>query len=250
MIKEAIRFLKESLVDPSDRVVEFVDIDGIDRSFIVDENGRGHEVKSAIQLARSPLYINTLSGLVGYIKANLERKDNKFYLHVESEDSVTLTGLLDKQGEREKLVVANAITPDFEYGHFHDVEELIIALQSKFTKTKDRDILLKVIGNLKEENVKNTGDTGVAQAVTIKTGITNVGDVVVPNPVTLAPYRTFLEVDQPDSEFIFRMKDGPRGAIFEADGGAWRNEAIDNVRDYLDGELSIEIIDGKITIIA
>ncbi len=46
------------------------------------------------------------------------------------------------------------------------------------------------------------------------------------------------------------MKDGPRGAIFEADGGAWRNAAIANVRDYLSKELSEEVESGRITIIA
>lgn len=72
----------------------------------------------------------------------------------------------------------------------------------------------------------------------------------VPNPVELAPYRTFLEVEQPESQFIFRMKDGPRCAIFEADGGAWRNQAITNIREYLKNELFEEIDSNRITILA
>lgn len=111
-------------------------------------------------------------------------------------------------------------------------------------------MLLKVVGNVKEENVRETGDNGIAQAVTIKTGVASAADVLVPNPVSLAPYRTFLEVEQPASSFIFRMKDGPSGAIFEADGGAWRNQAIANVREYLATELESEIEKGRITIIA
>ena len=42
------------------------------------------------------------------------------------------------------------------------------------------------------------------------------------------------------------MKDGPRAAIFEADGGAWRNKAILSIKEYLKKELAelnnIEII--------
>ena len=60
-----------------------------------------------------------------------------------------------------------------------------------------------------------------------------VADVVVPNPVTLAPYRTFLEVEQPASKFIFRIKEGGQLALFEADGGAWQHEAILNIKNYL-----------------
>ena len=250
MIKEAIKYIKDSLIKPDERFVDIKDADGLNRTFVVDQNGLASEIKSSLRISNEPLVINTLTGLVDYIKANLERVAGSFYLHVENQERVTLTGLLKDDGSREELVVAHAITPAFDYSRFHEAEELIIALQSKFVTTNDRDLILKVIGNIKEENVRNTGDNGFSQAVTIKTGITSVGDVVVPNPVNLAPYRTFLEVEQPSSDFIFRMKDGPRGAIFEADGGMWRNKAITNVRDYLAVELKDEIESKRITIIA
>lgn len=79
-----------------------------------------------------------------------------------------------------------------------------------------------------------------AQKATVKTGVASKADAVVPNPVTLIPYRTFLEVQQPASDFIFRMKsaNGVQCAIFEADGGAWKNEAMDNIKEYLKNELA------------
>jgi len=60
----------------------------------------------------------------------------------------------------------------------------------------------------------------------------------VPNPVMLAPYRTFPEVEQPASPFVLRLKQGPEGgrpslALFEADGGKWQLEAVKRVRTYL-----------------
>lgn len=250
MIKEALQFLVNLSIKPSSRVVNIVDSNGNDRKFVIDSEGISREVKPVISRAYEALEINTLTGLIGYIKANLERSSSKFYLQVLDEKNVFLKGVLDSEGERETLVHVSAIVPKFSYGSFHDAEELIIAFQSKFTQTKDRDILLKVIGNVKEENVRTTGDTGIAQAVTIKTGVASANDVIVPNPVELAPYRTFLEVEQPTSNFIFRMKDGPRGAIFEADGGAWRNTAIHNICEFLAEELATEIDSGRITIIA
>lgn len=73
--------------------------------------------------------------------------------------------------------------------------------------------------------------------VTIKTGVASVAEAQVPNPVTLAPYRTFPEIEQVESKFIFRMKEGPRAAIFEADGGAWKNETMFLIKEYLKDEL-------------
>ncbi|WP_117161320.1 hypothetical protein [Paraliobacillus sp. X-1268] len=250
MLKEAIKFLQQLSIKPDERFVDVVDANGQDRHFSVDEDGRAYEIKPFVSRAESALKVNTLTGLVEYIKANLERNNQNLFLQVFDENNVVLKGVLDSEGERESLVMAKAIVPSFGYDHYYDSEEMIIAFQSKFKQTKDRDLLLKVIGNIQEENVRQTGDTGIAQAVTIKTGISSADDVQVPNPVRLAPYRTFLEVEQPVSDFIFRMKEGPRGAIFEADGGAWRNQAIVNVRDYLKEELEKEVKDGRITIIA
>ncbi|WP_217588781.1 hypothetical protein [Lentibacillus saliphilus] len=250
MLKEAIKFLFESGIEPHDRIVEFSDQDNKDRIFFVDDSGVGKEVKPTNNRANQALELNTLTGLVTYIKSKLERSESPLFLHVKNEKKVVLKGLLEFDGGREDLAVANAIVPEFDFDYFHDVESMNIAFQSKFTKTEDRNLLLKVIGSLKEDNVRHTGDDGVSQAVTIQTGVASADDVLVPNPVTLAPYRTFLEVDQPESDFVFRMKDGPRGAIFEADGGAWRNIAIANVRDYLAKELEAEISEKRITIIA
>lgn len=250
MLKEAIKFLVDLTIKPDERFVDVIDSDGVKRTFTIDGEGNSKEIRPAITRAAEPLNINTLTGLVEYVKANLERQHSQFFLQILDEKTVLLKGLLDSVGGRETLVVASAIVPKFEYGYFHKSEELIIAFQSKFTATNDRDLLLKVVGNVKEENVRETGDNGVSQAVTIKTGIASAADVLVPNPVTLAPYRTFLEVEQPTSNFVFRMKDGPIGAIFEADGGAWRNQAIKNVREYLTTELVAEIESGRITIIA
>src|SRR5690625_1470753 len=250
MIKEAIKYLQDTLISPKDRVVEFTDVDNNDRQFFIDDRGNATEIEEINTFSVNTLNVKTLTSLVDYIKSNESRPITENYLHIEDERTVSLFSGLDSKGYRERLITASAIVPRFEYEHFHDAEELIIALQSTFTKTGDRDLLLKVIGNIKEENVRNTGDTGFSQAVTIQTGVASADDVKVPNPVTLAPYRTFLEVEQPSSEFIFRMKDGPRGAIFEADGGAWRNAAIANVREYLAKELDADIEKGRITIIA
>ncbi len=63
----------------------------------------------------------------------------------------------------------------------------------------------------------------------------------VPNPVKLAPYRTFLEVLQPESDFIFRISEDRDGApIFKlvgADGGLWKYEAVNSIKSYLQSEL-------------
>lgn len=71
-------------------------------------------------------------------------------------------------------------------------------------------------------------------------------DTVLPNPVELAPFRTFIEVNQVVSPFIFRARTAKEDrsdsskvtdiefALFEADGGAWEIEAKQRIKEYLE----------------
>lgn len=193
------------------------------------------------------LQVSTLTGLVDYIKANIDQLKGKLLIQVKSYDEVRLYSPLTMDRNREVFIQAQAILPDnVRYENFMDTERFNIMLQSSFVDNDDKKIILKYTGLVQDEAVKTTGDDGVSQAVTIKTGVASVGQAVVPNPVILAPYRTFPEVEQPESKFIFRMKEGPRAALFEADGGAWRNKAIQSIKEYLHQALEhnhdIEII--------
>ena len=195
----------------------------------------------------SKLTVSTLTGLVDYIKTNVDHLEGKLLIQVKSPEEVALYSPLNADREREKYVSAEAILPNnVVYDRFLDTERFNIMLQSAFVDDEDKAKLLKYTALITDDTVKNFGDDGISQKVTVKTGVASVSDAVVPNPVTLAPYRTFPEVEQPESKFIFRMKEGPTAALFEADGGAWRNTAILGIKEYLKEALkdneNIEII--------
>ena len=164
-------------------------------------------------------------------------------IDVRSPEEVALYSRLDDNRDRETLVVVKARIPSFPFDSFMDQERFTINLQSKFIDdpATDRALILKFAGTVEAGTVAEYGDDGVTQKATVKTGIASKGDAIVPNPVKLRPYRTFLEVEQPASEFIFRMKqdkyDGINCAIFEADGGAWQMAATKAIKEYLQFEL-------------
>jgi hypothetical protein len=180
----------------------------------------------------------TLTSIVDYIKENVDStKDISLIVHVENYKKVSIKTELNGDRRRECLVSAQALIPNFITDRFMDAEKFNIMLQSSFVESDDRAKLLKVSGCIKEEAVKSIGDDGVSQAATIKTGVATVCDVKVPNPVILAPFRTFPEVEQPISKFIFRMQSGPECALYEADGGSWRNAAMESIKEYLERNL-------------
>ena len=134
--------------------------------------------------------------------------------------------------------------PRFDFNRFIQHEAFCIGLQSKFLPGDDRELLLKFAGTVESGTVAEYGDDGISQKATIKTGIASKGEALVPSPATLTPYRTFIEVPQPSSSFIFRMQDkhGVECALFEADGGAWEAAAMQNIKAFLEGAL--EGVDG------
>lgn len=193
------------------------------------------------ELRAEPIKMNTLTSLVDYLRADIDGLVAKMLVQVVSPTSVRVISALDADRKREELVQANASIPDFDYGRYIEQEKFIISLQSKFLPGDDRDLLLRFAGTVKDESITEYGDNGVSQKATIKTGVATVGDAIVPNPVTLRPFRTFVEVEQPESKFVFRMRQnegrGVECAVFEADGGAWKNKAMESVKEYLKEEL-------------
>ncbi len=186
--------------------------------------------------------MHTLTSLVDYIKSNIDVMDEKMIIEVTSPTKVCLYSPLDDNRNREYLVNVTARVPEFTFDTFMGQENFCIGLQSKFLDTADKALVLKFAGTVESGTVAQYGDDGVTQKATVKTGIASKGDAIVPNPVKLTPYRTFLEVEQPTSSFIFRMKadkyDGIACAVYEADGGAWKIEAAQKIKEYLQAELA------------
>lgn len=156
----------------------------------------------------------------------------------------------DEWAQRATEITASPVpTEAFPFGRFLPQEEFIIGVAAKFAETTDKAYVIDIASSLTATGTKQAEDDGLAQKVTVKRGMTIPSEKIVKNRVTLAPFRTFPEVAQPASEFIFRLKADredqmPTLALFEADGGKWKLEAINQVRRYLD------VLDLKIPVIA
>ncbi|MGU7859881.1 hypothetical protein ACS6YO_01095 [Streptococcus suis] len=194
------------------------------------------------------LYLNTLDSLVDYLKTDLDQLGNKRVLViVESPKEVIVYEELDKDANRARLVEVKSMTPDIHFGRYEEASDFNIMLQSRFVDAEDRGTVLEFASALKIDNGTEIVDNGVSQTATIKTGVASLGQAKAPNPVTLRPYRTFAEVEQPASQFIYRIDKSGYMALFEADGGKWKLDAINNIATYLKSKLGEQ---ANITILA
>lgn len=188
--------------------------------------------------------MSTLSSLVEYIRSNADKFHGNTIIHVQSPTRVQMYSSLDEDRIRETLVEVTAQVPSFDFNRFMDHENFCIGMQSKCEndETTDRALLLKFAGTVEAGSVAEYGDDGISQKATVKTGIASKGEALVPSPVRLRPYRTFIEVEQPVSDFVFRMNQDRSGgiqcALYEADGGAWKIKAMTAICEYLKAALS------------
>ncbi len=244
MIEKALRYITDlKALAMSPQVVEIAG-----KTYCNKKLERYDEMDLARKVSAS-----TLSSMVDYIRSCGEELRGHMIIHVESPTQVSLYSGLLKDRKREYLFESVASVPDFHYDRWYDQERFLIELQADFEVTQDLLALQKVTGNVEAKSTATYGDDGISQKTTIKQGIASKADVIVPNPVTLRPYRTFLEVAQPDSQFVFRIRDeggSPQFKIVEAEGGLWKNEAMIRIKNYFLEELKDILADGKITVIA
>lgn len=207
----------------------------------IEINGKTYCTKDLRRYGKAdmaePIKATTLTSLVDYIKESREELRERMIIQVVDPETVLLySGLLEER-DRETLFRVDALLPRFKYECEYEQEPFLISVQACFAPSEHREAVTILASNIVNAKQETFSDDGVTQQVVIKTGITMKENALVPNPVTLIPYRTFLEVEQPKSEFIFRVSEGRGGVpvfkLVAADGGLWKSQAMDNVKQYL-----------------
>lgn len=160
---------------------------------------------------------------------------------VDSPGSVSVFSELNQETMSRRRYLVSSLCEDsrFPFGQFLTNEDFIIQLKSRFIETNDQREILSFASKITAGNTLSTQDDGVSQSVEIKKGISGALRVAqtAPSVVSLKPFRTFREITQPESFFIFRMRGNsdqlPSCALFEADGGAWKISAISEIALWL-----------------
>lgn len=223
-------------------------------------NERYTEVKEQLYYPER-LILNSLDGIVKMIQKEAKEKrlsdinvptddntvEQRLYVRVSEYNRVDVFTSYDTQGVRTYLYRSNADVPGFREG-FRDRETMLIQLRSLFLQTPDVAYLLDLLSKMSDEEKVTSQDNGVTQVVEARKGVALKEQVEVRPRVKLTPFRTFLEVDQPESEFLLRVGDGGQVGLFEADGGVWKLVAKRSIVAYLEGRLKDLVDAGRVVI--
>jgi len=160
-------------------------------------------------------------------------------LHIVDHTEVKIiTNIHGELNERHTVLSANLDDIEtFSFDRYIEQEQFIIKMRSMFNSTEDLESIIRYTSKIDRTSAVTTEDDGITQNINIKQGRSGVKTErgTIPSLVLLEPYRTFPEAKQPASQFLFRMKsenETVKCALFQADGGVWRNQARLNVAEF------------------
>lgn len=192
---------------------------------------------------RDTLHTHTLQSLIDYLSTNDGDTFNPQYVHVEDSRNVSILGCSELScGERRDIfATATAMLPHIQLNTYMPMENFIIQLNTCFDREQgDWEKLLSLASTIQLKDEIKVSDDGISQEVTAKQGVARLANVTIPNPVYLAPIRTFHEVEQVLTPFVYRVDKSGNMGLYEADGGAWQLEAVNRIKCYLADNLTEE----------
>lgn len=216
--------------------------------FCVTSDGTAKELRPTIDHPDT-LPLNSLDALVKMIKTEAPRfTDTPLYITIPSH---LLVQCFTQPEPTERFFrqffyeVEATDVPGWDSKVQLGFEEMQIALRTRFQETPDAIYAMKLLSDISTGAKITFNDNGIATSVVTKKGIDLQANEAIRPIVKLKPYRTFQEVEQPESTFLIRVNE--RGISFtEADGGMWKLKARETVKAFLEQALSKEIEEGTV----
>ncbi len=218
-------------------------------TFAIRGNSSAEELRPTIYHPDT-LPLHSLEALVKMVRTEAVNMDAPLYVTIPNHLTVRCFGQPDPNARYFRQVYYEAKAtdvPGFQDG-FREQEKAIIELRSRFAPGEGVDYLLDLLSRISKDSGVTTNDNGISQTVEARQGIALKTKVQVRPRVSLRPFRTFQEVEQPISEFLLRLDEEGNIGLFEADGGMWKLTARQTVKAFLDEKLADLVVSGTVYI--
>lgn len=241
MLKELFDRIQEAAAPKTETV------DGV--PFIYSSDGSYAQIKPDLEYPET-IKLNSLDALVKLVRTEATEDDAPLYITIPSPTCVRCFGQPDPElrYHRKFYYEANATdVPGWDAKSQLGFEEAQIALRTRFQETADTAYAMKLLSDISCGAKVVYNDNGIATTITTQKGVALQTNAQIRPLVTLKPYRTFQEVEQPESIFLIRIND--RGISFtEADGGMWRLAARKTIKEYIEQRLDEEVAVGAVIV--
>lgn len=223
------------------------EVDG--STFRINSDGDVKEILPTI-FHPDTLPLNSLDSLIKMVNTEASEQDTPLYITIPDHMTVRCFGQPDAAERYHRQVYYEASAtdvPGWAEKNTLGFEEAQIALRTRFQETPDTVYAMKLVSDISLGAKVIYNDNGIATTITTQKGVALQTNEQIRPLVKLRPYRTFQEVEQPESIFLIRVSD--RGISFiEADGGMWKLTARETIKTFLEERLSQEVTEGSVII--
>lgn len=240
---EYIEQLVNGQVEPE--IIEYEGIDYIKTSYGYEQlcKPKTHKIE-----------VNSLSGLVKMVKNSVSDSEEVYGIHTPfivrvDFNYIEVISALNADKSRNYLFEANPMIPSLRIGYDMSVEEMIILLSTSFIMTENTEKFINSLSSLRVVEEVEFNDDGVGQTVTAKKGASVNAKFQVQPIVKLKPIRTYEEIEQVESKFLFRVNKNGTVCLRETDVGQWKYEVQKRIVAYLEEYLKDLIEENKVVVV-
>lgn len=196
------------------------------------------------------LTLNSLDGLVKLVKTEAMKMADPLYITIPTHMRVVCFAQPKEENRWHRQFYYEAVAsdvPGWEEKISMDFEEAQVAMRTRFQETPDVLYLQKLLSEITLGAKVTRNDNGVATTVVTQKGIAMQGSETIRPIVKLRRYRTFQEVEQPESTFLIRV-DERAIRFIGADGGMWKLTARQTIKAFLAERFAEEIAAGTVVV--
>lgn len=240
MIRDAINRILD-LANVGERICHITDSTGVEQSYADKEL---HPIRPHRLPTQKQIIVTTLTGVTDWLLSEDGKEAReKCIVHVHDHKKVTVYSSPDSYyRERHQFIEATSLNDEFDFGRFMSVEDFVINASCKFVMDDALKNVIKVVSSLRATDVIQVEDDGISQKLTATRELNRIGEVKLEPFQILRPFRTFREIEQPESRFLLRIKRNgdelPRVALFNADNAEWKLVAMRSAADFIAANLT------------
>lgn len=184
----------------------------------------------------TPIRCHSLTGVIDAV-AWLGERAAGASLQVRDHGNVYVLSPHTDQDQTSHTLVHAECFNDFEgYERWFTPEHFRIWAVGNFVYDDHLQALIRAISKVQSFSNSDLEDDGISQTFQARKGVSLVENAGVDPIQKLRPFRTFSEVDQPASEFLFRMREsrgsGVEMALMTIEDNSWRNAVMKDIVDY------------------
>ena len=242
--------IKEAISKIEDMTRPHIHEDKQGYHYVITKEGNIEQILETL-IYQEHKMLSSLDALVKMVKTEaLVMHDGLVYIEANFFDRVECFMQPNRDLRMERLVLYITKATDVP-GWKDDVslpfEQALIAIRTRFQTSPDAEYLLRLLSEISCGAKITFSDNGIATTIVSQKGVALQENAIIRPIVTLKPYRTFQEVDQPASQFHIRVSERDIRFI-ESDGAMWKLASRKTVVSFLEERLSDEIKEGRVVV--